>query len=101
MRYFRKYMHGDKIRFVVEMLQLQQGKNELSSDSVFRLAPAQRFCQMPSRCRWHLIPSGIQRSGNYLHFRFTRFRPALLALVPFPFPVAGHTFVTGSADWWA
>ena len=36
---------------------------------IFRLSPAQWFCEMPP-CSWrHFIPPGLQRAGNFLHLR--------------------------------
>src|SRR5665647_1579282 len=70
-RYFSKEMQGKMIRFLVGRFSFRNRCTHSVTHglSIFRFAPAQRLCQMPTGSRWHFIPSGFQCAGNFLKLR--------------------------------
>ncbi len=95
-------MQGKMIRFVVGRFSFRnRGTHSVTHGlSIFRLAPAQRFCQVPPGCWWHFVPSGFQCAGNFPDLRVFFVHPALFALISFPGTIACHTLITRNADWW-
>ena len=73
-------------------------KEKSKAGSPCRLAPAQRFGQVPAGGGRNFIPAGFGHPGNFPGIRFQGPGIALFALVSLTLPITGHALIARSAE---